>query len=176
MRKTVLYIAMSLDGYIADRNGGVGWMGGQDQDVENEDTYTEFVKDVDTIIMGWTTYEQVTTQLSPSEWVYQDFTSYVVTHRQMHSTEKIRFVHEDPVRLVAGLKEESGKYIWICGGASIVQQLMQAGLIDRLYISVIPTVLGGGIRLFGAQDEELKLKLIGTKSYNGIVELVYERR
>jgi len=73
------------------------------------------------------------------------------------------------------LKEENGKVIWICGGASIVQQLMQDGLIDKVYISIIPTILGSGVRLFGALDVELKLKLIETRNYNGIMEVVYEK-
>ncbi len=72
MRKVVLFIAMSLDGYIADRNGGVYWLSGEDENAENDDTYLSFVKDVDTVIMGWNTYHQVVEELSPSEWIYSD--------------------------------------------------------------------------------------------------------
>lgn len=176
MRKVVLFIAMSLDGYIADTNGSVDWLNGQCNEVENEDSYSEFIKDIDTVVMGWTTYYQVVTELSPSEWVYSDFISYVITHNEQISTESIRFVHESPSNLVRRLKEENGKDIWICGGASIVGQLMQDGLIDKFYISIIPTILGSGVRLFGAIDAELKLKLIETRNYNGIVEVVYEKR
>ena len=61
MRKTILYIAMSLDGYIADKNGSVDWLTGQGTDEENVDTYSEFVKDIDTVVMGWNTYAQVIT-------------------------------------------------------------------------------------------------------------------
>lgn len=71
MRKVVLFIAMSLDGYIADKDGKVGWLTGQDAHAENEDTYSEFVTGIDTVIMGWDTYHQVATELSPSEWVYR---------------------------------------------------------------------------------------------------------
>ena len=73
-------------------------------------------------------------------------------------------------------KNKEGKSIWICGGANIVQQLVQNDLIDEYYISVIPTVLGSGIRLFGTAPDEIKLKLISTQTYNGIVELIYTRR
>lgn len=66
MRKVSLYIAMSLDGYIADRNGSVDWLNGQDGDTENIDTYSTFIKDMDTVIMGWNTYHQITTELSPT--------------------------------------------------------------------------------------------------------------
>lgn len=90
MRQTVLYIAMSLDGYIADRNGGVEWLTGQDGGVDAGDSYTEFTKEIDTVVMGWNTYHQVTTELAPGEWVYEEFTSYIFTHREPDSTEKIR--------------------------------------------------------------------------------------
>ena len=176
MRKVVLFIAMSLDGYIADQNGSVDWLSGQCNEVENEDTYSQFVKDIDTVVMGWTTYQQIVTELSPSEWVYSDFMSYVITHKERASTDSIRFVHESPSDLVRRLKEKDGKDIWICGGASIVQQLMQDGLIDKFYISIIPTILGAGVRLFGPHDIELKLKLMETRNYNGITEVVYEKR
>ena len=99
----------------------------------------------------------------------------MITHNEQISTESIKFVHESPSNLVRRLKEENGKVIWICGGASIVQQLMQDGLIDKVYISIIPTILGSGVRLFGALDVELKLKLIETRNYNGIMEVVYEK-
>lgn len=176
MRKVMLFIAMSLDGYIADLNGSVDWLNGQRDEVENEDTYSEFVKDIDTVVMGWKTYYQVVTELSPSEWVYSDFISYVITHKERTSTDKIRFIHESPSNLVRRLKEEDGKDIWICGGASIVQQLMQDGLIDKFYISIIPTILGSGVRLFGPLDVELKLKLMENRNYNGIMEVIYEKR
>lgn len=176
MRKTVLFIAMSLDGYIADKNGGVAWLNGQSSDVENEDTYSEFVKDIDTVVMGWNTYHQVVTELSPSEWVYSDFTTYVVTHNQQTSTENIKFVSESPCSLIRSLKNQSGKDIWICGGANIIDQLIQDNLIDKFHISIIPTILGSGVRLFGMLDQEFRLKLVETRSYNGITEVVYEKR
>ena len=61
MRKVTLFIAMSLDGYIADKDGGVDWLNGQEENGENTDTYSEFIKTIDTIIMGWNTYHQVST-------------------------------------------------------------------------------------------------------------------
>ncbi len=61
MRKIVLFIAMSLDGYIADRNGNVDWLNGQNEKEETMDVYSDFIKDVDTVVMGWNTYYQVVT-------------------------------------------------------------------------------------------------------------------
>ena len=176
MRKVTLFIAMSLDGYIADKDGGVDWLNGQEEDGENMDTYSEFIKTIDTIIMGWNTYHQVITELSPEEWVSPEQISYVITHREIPSTERIRFTSESPCDLVKRLREEEGNGIWICGGASIVRQLMETDLIDTLHISVIPTLLGDGVRLFGPLEKEQKLRLVKTQSYNGITDLVYEKR
>lgn len=176
MRKAVLFIAMSLDGYIADANGGVDWLSGQEDAGETIDTYSEFVKDVDTIMMGWNTYHQVVTELSPTEWVYSDFTTYVVTHHKEMSTEKICFTDENPAELLRRLKAEPGKDIWICGGANLITQFMKEQLIDRYYITVIPTLLGKGIRLFEETEHEQKLSLVKTQHYNGMVDLVYEIR
>lgn len=176
MRKVTLYIAVSLDGYIADRNGDVDWLNGQCSDAENPDTYSDFVKNVDTVIMGWKTYRQVAEKLSPDKWVYSELTSYIITHRALPSTDNLKFVQDSPCRIVQTLKSVPGKGIWICGGASIIQPLVQAQLIDEYYISIIPTLLGSGIPLWGKTEKEIKLQLIRTQSYNGITELVYTRR
>lgn len=74
------------------------------------------------------------------------------------------------------LKAKDGKGIWICGGAHIAQQLINENMIDEYFISVIPTILGGGIRLFEKAEQEIKLKLSKTQTYNGITDLVYVRR
>lgn len=176
MKKVSLFIAMSLDEYIADSSGSVNWLGGQGNCDDNIDAYSEFVKDIDTVVMGWNTYHQIVTELSPDEWVYQDFTVYVVTHNSKESSDKIHFVNEGPVGLIKRLSEENGKGIWICGGANLIQQLVKEAAIDCYYITVIPTILGSGIRLFENADHEIKLKLLRTQSYNGMTDLIYTRR
>lgn len=176
MRKTCLFIAMSLDGYIADNKGSVDWLKGQGNDNENIDTYSEFIKNIDTILMGWNTYYQIVTELSPEEWVYNDFSTYVITHNECISSEKIRFTNINLVDLIQSLKKENGKDIWICGGANLVQQLVNEDLIDCYYITVIPTLLGSGIRLFENGKAQIKLKLLNIQSYNGMIDLVYIRR
>lgn len=176
MRKVRLFIAMSLDGYIADRNGGVDWLKGQGDASENPDTYAVFIQEIDTILMGWNTYYQLVTELSPEAWVYDECTTYVVTHREQASSEKIRFTNDNPVDLVKRLRAEDGKDIWICGGANLVGQLIQEDVIDEYAITVIPTLLGSGIRLFEKGKRKIPLKLCKTQTYNGMVELVYTRR
>lgn len=176
MRKVSLFIAMSLDGYIADSRGGVNWLEGYEDGGEAFDSYSEFIKEIDTVVMGWNTYDQIVTELSPEEWVYEGLTSYVLTHRRMESSEKIRFTDRNAKELIAELKTKPGKGIWICGGASVAGQLIAEDLIDRYEITVVPTLLGSGIRLFGHGEKEIKLKLIRTRSYQGMTDLIYERR
>lgn len=176
MRQVVLYIAMSLDGYIADQKGSVNWLSGQDDSIENEDTYSEFIKDVDTVLMGWKTYNQIVTELSPDEWVYSGIDTYVFTHRSLEDKDGIHFTDEQPEQLAERLKSEEGKNIWICGGAEIVNQLLRDDLIDRFHIAVIPVLLGSGTRLFSENQDRKPLRLIATKPYNGICELLYEKR
>lgn len=176
MRKVVLYIAKSLDGYIADSNGGVTWLTGQDEENTDPGSYPEFIKTVDTVILGYKTYHQVTTELSPDTWVYAGMKSYVVTSRKIESTDEIIFTNENLVDLISSLKNKEGKDIWICGGASIANQLLELNLIDEFHISIIPTILGNGIRLFEEHNKEVKLELINTRNYNGIVDLQYKCR
>ena len=103
-------------------------------------------------------------------------TTYVVTHKNLASSEKIRFTDSNPAELIRSLKKEKGKGIWICGGANLISQLIKENCIDYYYITVIPTLLGSGIRLFEPREGEILLKLRYTRSYNGMTDLVYERR
>lgn len=176
MRSVILFLAMSLDGYLADDEGGVDWLEGQAEGGADPDTYSDFIQSVDTVLMGWNTYHQVTTELSPQEWVYPEQTSYVFTHRNLPAKENIRFTAEDPCALVRELRWQSGKKIWVCGGAQLIRQLVEQDLIDEYYVSVIPVILGSGIRLFGTDLPRIPLKLQQTKTYNGITDLHYVRR
>lgn len=176
MRKVILFIAMSLDGYIADQYGKVDWLAGQDRQKDTIDTFEEFVKNIDTVIMGWKTYHQIITELSPEHWVYPNLKSYVVTHQQVTSTQKIIFTSEKPQDIVSKLKQKQGKDIWICGGSQMIQPLLKSQLIDEYYITVIPILLGSGIRLFQSEYYSVPLKLIHYRENNGMMELVYAHR
>lgn len=177
MRKVNLFIAMSLDGYIADSEGGVDWLGGQGEESEDVDVYSAFIKDIDTVLMGWKTYHQIVTELSPEEWIYHNLKTYVFTHKEHKSTKNVQFINRDPADLITSLREKDGKDIWICGGANLIQQMVKEDLIDCYYITIIPTILGFGIRLFdNLAGKELELKLIKTQTYNGMTDLVYVRR
>lgn len=176
MREVVLFIAMSLDGYIADEQGGVEWLRGQDPGAADPDSYADFIRDVDTVVMGWNTYHQIMTELSPEAWVYEGLTSYIVTHRSVPPAPGRVFTAQNPYQLVRELRRYPGKRIWVCGGAGLSSQLMEADLIDVYDISLIPVLLGGGIRLFEPFGRRISLRLERTMAGNGITELVYTRR
>ncbi|WP_455715406.1 dihydrofolate reductase family protein [Anaerosporobacter sp.] len=176
MRKVILYIAMSLDGFIADEFGGVDWLVGQEDTSEEQGSYARFIKTVDTVIMGYTTYHQVTTELAPGNWPYKGLRTYVLTHKYKKTEEDIIFTDKNIQELVTKIRMEPGKNIWICGGANLVNQFMKEDLIDRYHITVIPTILGKGIPLFHDNNSSIRLKLISSESYNGMIDLIYERR
>ena len=105
MRKVVLYIAKSLDGYIADSNGGVTWLTGQDEENTDPGSYPEFIKTVDTVILGYRTYHQVITELSPDSWVYSGMKSYVISSKNIESTDEFIFTNENLANLISNLNK-----------------------------------------------------------------------
>ncbi len=171
MRKVILYIAMSIDGYICDEHGGVDWLVGHDKD-NQDSTYDTFIQNIDTICMGYTTYHQIIHELSPDVWPYFEQHTYVLTHHQNENTKNISFV-DDIHSLLLDLKSKDGKDIWICGGASLVKQCIDD--IDEFHISIIPTILSRGTSLFQF-DKQISLYLMETSENNGIVELKYKRK
>jgi dihydrofolate reductase len=171
--KIILYIASSLDGFIAGRNDDISWLDAYQ--VEGEDYgYSEFLKTIDIIVVGSKTYEQV---LSFGGWPYEGIKTYVMTKRQLEPEDKakVEFYSGDLDSFVPGIKRESHKDIWLVGGASLAQSFLKHGSIDEMIISIIPVILGDGISLFGRAQEEFRLELLRSGSYdNGIVQLHYK--
>ena len=159
MRKVILYIAISLDGYVADNNGSVDWLGGVDVDYAGDYGYDDFIANVDTVVMGGRTYRQVVQELSPDVWPYAGLQSYVLTRQPLPDKNEIHFVTQSPVQLVERLR----------------QQLMVHNLIDEYDLSVMPCLLGDGVRLFGKMPS-LQLDLISANAENGVVRYQYKRR
>ena len=172
VRKTVLYIAMSLDGYIAKPNDDLSFL--SIVEVEGEDYgYYNFEKTVDTIIMGRKTYDWLMTQVD--EFPHLDKTSYIITRTARSSNHKnLIFYNNDLIDLIHQLSKEQGRTIFIDGGAQIVNSLLEAELIDEMIISVIPIILGCGTRLFQEVYPEQKLQLIKSEAFkSGLVQLHY---
>lgn len=176
MRTVILYLAISLDGYLADETCGVDWLVGEQADHTGDYGISAFLTQVDTVLMGYRTYRQVAEALSPGHWPYSELQTYVLTHRQLSEQKGISFISGAPEVLITQLKSQPGSNIWICGGAELAHSLICSGCIDEYRISVIPTLLGGGIRLFFGEHPPIPLHLVETKSENGIVELIYRVR
>ncbi|WP_330513305.1 GNAT family N-acetyltransferase [Lacrimispora algidixylanolytica] len=175
-RKVILYIGISLDGYIADEKGKVDWLMGQDPSYEGDYGYETFSKQVDTVLMGYNTYHQVVTELSPDEWVYPDKETYVITHKELKDKPRIYFTGESLESLLGKLKKQTGKGIWICGGAELVSGLMEKSLIDEYHLTIMPLFLGKGIRLFREMEKEQLLKLVSMQTENGVIDCIYRKR
>lgn len=175
-RNIILYIAASLDGYIARNNGAVDWLSGSGNNMNADKEFDKFYSEIDTVVMGKITYEQVINELSPGTWVYVGKKCYVATTKQSQSNENVTFISENITEFVKGLKKQEGKDIWIVGGGKLIDQFVKQNLIDKYIVTIIPTILGDGIPLFIGENPEIKLKLIETKTTNGMVELIYIRR
>lgn len=173
-RKVILYIASSLDGYIADENYSIDWLS-QVEMVEEDRSYEDFYEGVDTVILGRKTYDQVVNELSPGEYPYEDKMSYIITRRPLDNRANKIFTDRNLLDLIGDLKEEEGGDIWIIGGSSIVQPLVRADLIDEYQICLIPILLGKGIPLFKEFDRSIKLRLNSVKAINEMVYTNYRR-
>ena len=175
-RNIVLYIAVSLDGYIAKSNGDVAWLGGNGDEPDADYGYDAFYETIDTVVMGRTTYEQLVNELSPDVWMYEGKKCYVATTKKRPANDHAEFLSGDVASFVNNLKQQPGKDIWLVGGGKLIDQFIKQDLIDRYIITVIPTILGSGIPLYFSENPEIKLRLIGTKTTDGMVELTYRRR
>lgn len=172
-RKVVLYIAASLDGYIAEEDGGVAFLDASD--AEADQNYRRFMRTIDTIIMGNKTYEQ--TKELASDFPYQEQACYVFSRSRAGEREKyVTFVNPDIPAFVAELRAQAGKNVWLMGGAEILDAFLKADAVDELIITVIPILLGKGISLFKSGRPELPLKLVKTEQLGEMVQLHYMRK
>lgn len=167
-RKIVLFIACSLDGYIARANGDIDWLF-DDQDYG----YTQFYESIDTVLVGRKTYEQAS---NFEEVPFEGKECHVFSRSIDREDGCAKFVDGDIVNFVEELKGREGKDIWLVGGAEIIEVLLSANLIDRFIISIHPILLGDGVPLFKKQSDEIKLVLTNSISFpTGLAQLHYEK-
>lgn len=171
MTTFVLYIATSLDGYIARPDGSIDWLPAPEVEAD-EDSYSQFYSTVDALVMGATTYEQI---LGFGEWVYPGKRCYVLS-RQPRTSDRpeICFVRGGVDEVMERVAQEGFQRVWVVGGGAIASLLIRRNLIDEYIITVIPILLGAGIPLYQSIPEQ-KLRLIGVRSCaSGMVELQYQ--
>lgn len=174
-RKVILYISQSLDGFIADSKGNVNWILGNNENYDSDYGYETFIQNIDTVILGATTYKQITNELSPDKWVYENLQSYVLTRERIKDTPNIKYVNVNMKELINRLQNENGKNIWVCGGASLLNQCVKEDLIDEYQITTVPVILGSGIRLFEENNKKIRLELKDTKEENGLIIGIYSK-
>lgn len=162
---------MSLDGYIADEKGGYGWI-----PMEDDVDFAQFLTKIDAMIMGRHTYELVQGQ-DYSAFGWGDKAWYVVsTTLDAAAHPDVTIVSEDVEGFVADLKARDGKDIWLFGGGVLFRSLLEAGLVDRVEVGVIPALLGAGIPLLPGLDGVRKLRLHSVEEWpeTGTVLLKYD--
>lgn len=174
MRKVVLYIAQSLDGYIAGEGGDLGWLDMAAREGEDYG-YGEFIKSVDTVIMGRKTYDKVMS--FGIGFPHPDKKCYVLSRKRREAEGNPEFYGGNLGELVWRLRNEEGKDIFLDGGAEVVREFLERDLIDEYVISILPVLIGSGTRLFLEHEIFLKLRLVSSRAYeSGLVQLRYERK
>ncbi len=169
MRSIILFIACSLDGFIAREDGGVDWLF-DDQDYG----MSEFYESIDTVLMGRKTYDFMLRSGFP---YYKGKMNYIFSRSQKtEKTENVQFVSGDVRDFVESLQKRTGKDVWLVGGSRLIESFLEAELIDEMILSIHPVVLGKGIPLFAGDFTPIDLELTKCVPYDcGLVQLWYRR-
>ncbi|MEQ8330282.1 MAG: dihydrofolate reductase family protein [Longimicrobiales bacterium] len=163
------YVASSLDGYIADAQGGVGWLE-RVADGDEDYGYHAFFDGVDALVMGRATWDFVE---SAGGWPYGDLPARIFTHRPIEAPgNHVRAVSGDPGPVAAELDALGCRHLWVVGGGALASAFLAAGLLTDVIISVVPVVLGGGAPLFGPSPVPMGLELVDVDSFpSGLVQM-----
>ena len=175
--KNSVFIATSIDGYIADKNGGIDWLHSIPNPDQDDMGYAEFINRIDALLMGRTTFETVIG--FDVDWPYKQ-PVFVLSNKLKEIPES----HKDKAYLVKGtltdildqIHKKGFKRLYIDGGTTI-RNFLKEDLIDEMVLTTIPVLLGGGSSLFGELPNELNFELIETKTFlNQIIQGHYKRK
>ncbi|MGL5616475.1 MAG: dihydrofolate reductase family protein [Sarcina sp.] len=170
--KIILNLAISLDGYIADEDGGFEWIvgdGNDTLDTEEKWDYPEFLETIDVVVMGKNCYDQE---------FHKDFKDkpvYIATSKELTDYENYHFINGDIVNIINDLKKQ-GKNIFLFGGGYLIDPFIKAEVIDEYVIGIIPAILGKGRKLFLDNNPKIDLELNYYSVENGIVVMKYSKR
>lgn len=169
-RKVCLFIATSLDGYIAREDESIDWLF-SDQDYG----YETFYEEVDTIVLGRHTWDKLK---ELGDYPYEGKKGIVLCSDSAGQTDPyVTFITEPIETWLPRIKKEPGGTIWLMGGSKLVDECLQAGLVDEITLSIHPILLGHGIPLFRGKQPEAALELVSSKAYHtGLVQLVYRKK
>lgn len=174
MRKVILALAMSLDGYTARENGAVDWLRMEDL-TEAQSEMMEFFNSIDTIFYGRKTYEKGLEMSGGKDYYGDAIMNYVFTRKPQSSERKnLQFVSENVGKFVENLKSQNGKNIWLMGGGDLAKTFFEMSLIDELILGIQPTILGNGRPLFLPHKKQSDLERIDVKTRkSGSVQVTY---
>ena len=179
--KYLVYIATSLDGFIARTDGSLDWLEGSDGDQNDHDAgedygFSEVMAEVDTMVMGRATYEFVA---STGQWIYEGKRVIVLSSSMSdddvahHLRSKVEILSMKPRELGAKLESDGSRVVYVDGGVTI-QRFLRAGMISELILTRVPVLIGSGIPLFGGLDADVHLTHVSSKSFsNGMVQSKY---
>ena len=184
MPLTQYFLAQSLDGYLAEADGGLEWLTGfqgpPDLDPGAETplgAYDAFYEGVGAVALGSATYEFLL-EHSPDTWAYEGKPTWVFTTRDLpndYDDPEIRFVSGPVAPFHEEMRAAAGdRNVYLVGGGDLASQFVEAGLLDELILTIVPVVLGSGLPTFASRLDEGRMLLTGTRSFaNGMVELRY---
>jgi dihydrofolate reductase len=177
MSKTTLYIATTLDGKIARKDGSLDWLYALPNPNQIDHGYGQFLSTIGTTIMGKNTYKEILG--FGVDWPYVGMNSYVVTtDKDFKSTTPNTFiVATNLTEFVNDLKKKNEKDIWLIGGGQLIASFLDKELLDRMILTLIPTTIGEGIPLFPEIAKETTWTLTNVERFNtGVVNLTYDRK
>ena len=170
MRKVVLGLGISLDGYIARPDGAVDFLF-----MPKDYSMANFFASIDTAIMGRKTYD--VSKAMGGGGFGGNIKSYVLSRTlPPGEREGLTFVNESPAALIERIRRHKGKDIWLMGGGELASDFLKADLVDELYLGVVPVLLGEGIPLFPSGFPQRNFALIENKTFSkGLISLKYKR-
>jgi dihydrofolate reductase len=171
MRKVVLGLGISLDGYIARPDGTVDFLF-----MPKDYPMGPFFATIDTALMGRRTYD-VALKMSGGTYNESRLKSYVFSHSQPPGERiGVTFVNEPPKDFLAKLRKHSGKNVWLMGGGELARSFLKDDLVDELYIGIVPVLIGEGLPLFPSGFPQREFSLLENKTFSkGMIALKYER-
>ena len=171
-----LFIATSLDGFIARSDGSLDWLDALPNPDKSDFGYSNFYNEIDVLVMGRETYEWVLR--AGVEWPYKDRQCFVVsTNSKLKiSTPNTSVLSDLEKSTIQKIEHISKKNIWIVGGGMLIRSFMDLGKIDEMLLSIIPRTLGSGIPLFPQPMKDTTWNFIKSEAFsNGVVNLTYRK-
>lgn len=173
-KSLTLYIASSMDGYIAGQEGELDWLDQVPPDPDGDYGYSDLMNDTDSILMGSKTYEKVISM--GLEWPYPNHTTYVLSSRSaLHvASPKTLIWNHSLMDLWKQVQEKHAKNCWLVGGGALIKSCLDENLLDKMILTQIPVLLGKGIPLFPESNSTSNWKLTEAKAFKtGLVNLTY---